>query len=51
MAGYDALLLWDKYRREHNHGALDMLLEYNREDVQNLRVLRNMLEEPNWNSD
>ena len=51
MAGYDAILLWDKYCREHNHDALDMLLEYNREDVENLRVLRNILEDENWNLD
>ena len=51
MAGYDAVLLWDKYRRENNRDALDMLLEYNREDVENLRVLRNILEDENWNLD
>ena len=51
MAGHDAVLLWDKYLREHNHDALDMLLEYNREDVENLRVLRNILEDENWNLD
>jgi len=48
MAGYDAVLLWDKYRRENNRDALDMLLEYNREDVENLRVLQNILEDENW---
>ena len=51
MHGHDAVLLWDKYRRENNRDALDMLLEYNREDVENLRVLRNILEDENWNSD
>lgn len=51
MAGYDAVLLWDKYRREDNRDALDMLLEYNREDVESLRVLRNILEDENWNLD
>ena len=49
LAGYDAVLLWDKYHREHNPHALDMLLEYNREDVENLRVLRSKLEDENWN--
>ena len=51
LAGYDAVLLWDKYRRENSRDALDMLLEYNREDVENLRVLRNILEDENWNLD
>lgn len=51
MDGQDAVLLWDKFRRENNRDALDMLLEYNREDVENLRVLRTILEDENWNSD
>lgn len=49
MGGYDAVLLWRKYRREQNQAALDMLLEYNREDVENLRVLRAILEDEHWN--
>ena len=51
MSGSDAVLLWEKYRRENNRDALDMLLEYNREDVENLHVLRNILEEESWNLD
>jgi uncharacterized protein YprB with RNaseH-like and TPR domain len=51
MRGYDAVLLWEKYLREDNPSALDMLLEYNREDVENLRVLRNILEDEDWNLD
>jgi uncharacterized protein YprB with RNaseH-like and TPR domain len=51
MRGYDAVLLWEKYLREDNPSALEMLLEYNREDVENLRVLRNILEDENWNLD
>ena len=51
MSGGDAVLLWEKYRRENNRDALDMLLEYNREDVENLHVLRNILEEESWNLD
>ena len=43
MRGYDAVLLWEMYLREDNPSALDMLLEYNREDVENLRVLRNIV--------
>ncbi|MCE2500263.1 MAG: ribonuclease H-like domain-containing protein [Dehalococcoidia bacterium] len=51
MGGHDAIALWQKYRQENNRAALDMLLEYNREDVENLRVLRAILEEENWNLD
>jgi uncharacterized protein YprB with RNaseH-like and TPR domain len=51
MQGYDAVLLWETYLREDNPSALDMLLEYNREDVENLRVLRNILEDEDWNLD
>lgn len=51
MGGGDAVVLWRKYRTEDSHAALEMLLEYNREDVENLRVLRGILEEEHWNSD
>ena len=45
MGGYDAVLLWRKYVEEQNETALDLLLEYNRADVENLYTLRNMVEE------
>ena len=45
MDGYDAVLLWRKYREEANRPALDLLLEYNRADVENLYTLRNILQE------
>ena len=48
LGGYDAVLLWRKYRQEQSRDALDMLLEYNREDVENLRVLRTILEDERW---
>ena len=51
MGGHDAVVLWRKYRLKDSHAALDMLLEYNREDVENLRVLREILEEENWSLD
>ena len=51
MGGYDAVRLWREYRLADSTPALDMLLEYNREDVENLRVLRGILEEENWNLD
>ena len=47
--GHDAVLLWRKYLVERNDAALEMLLEYNREDVENLRVLRDILEDESWN--
>ncbi len=43
MSGYDAVRLWWSYLRGGNEGALKLLLEYNREDVMNLRVLRERL--------
>jgi len=41
--GFDAVMLWWRYQ---NHGDLEslyLLLEYNREDVMNLKVLRERL--------
>ena len=34
--GYKAILLWEKYLRKGQRGALKLLLEYNKEDVLNL---------------
>ena len=41
--GYRAVLLWYDYVNNNNRKALRMLLEYNQEDVVNLRVLRRKL--------
>jgi hypothetical protein len=38
LNGYDAVLLWDRYRRG-DRTALERLLAYNREDVANLELL------------
>lgn len=38
MDGYAAVLLWERYQRG-DRTALDLLLEYNRQDVVNLEVL------------
>jgi uncharacterized protein len=38
LDGYAAVLLWERYQRG-DLGALELLLEYNREDVANLEVL------------
>jgi uncharacterized protein YprB with RNaseH-like and TPR domain len=44
MNGYQAVRLWWRYINDYDHGALDVLLEYNREDVINLKALREKLE-------
>jgi len=44
IGGFEAVLLWWRY---HNHGdqnALALLLQYNREDVVNLKALRERLD-------
>ncbi|MBI2847005.1 MAG: ribonuclease H-like domain-containing protein [Chloroflexi bacterium] len=43
VTGVDAVKLWYRYKIEGDRGALKTLLEYNREDVVNLRVLRSKL--------
>ena len=48
MAGLEAVLLWKKYQRDGDRSALETLLKYNREDVENLRVLRTILEDERW---
>ena len=44
ITGLDAVLLWQRYREYNDRKALNLLLEYNKEDVMNLRVLRERLE-------
>jgi hypothetical protein len=39
MNGYKAILLWEKYVKKGQMGALKLLLEYNKEDVLNLIAL------------
>lgn len=43
ITGLDAVMLWRKYQQESDQNALAMLLEYNKEDVTNLKVLRERL--------
>jgi uncharacterized protein len=43
MSGWDALQLWARYENEGDRGALDVLLEYNREDVMNLVQLERIV--------
>jgi len=44
ITGFDAVLLWQRYQNYGDRDALALLLEYNREDVMNLRVLRERLD-------
>jgi uncharacterized protein YprB with RNaseH-like and TPR domain len=37
-------MLWWRYQIDHDRKALDLLLEYNKEDVVNLLALRRKLE-------
>ncbi len=46
ISGFDAIRLWRQYKRYSDHEALTTLLEYNREDVINLKILREMLRPP-----
>jgi len=41
--GYEAVRLWWRYVNDYNEDALNTLLEYNKEDVLNLKVLRERL--------
>jgi uncharacterized protein YprB with RNaseH-like and TPR domain len=41
--GAEAVRLWWRYQNDYDHDALNMLLEYNREDVVNLKTLRHIL--------
>ena len=43
VGGFEAVMLWWRYVNEGDQSALDLLLEYNREDVMNLPVLRDKL--------
>jgi uncharacterized protein YprB with RNaseH-like and TPR domain len=44
-SGKEAVALWYLWQRDGNQEALDRLLAYNREDVENLIELRNRLEQ------
>ncbi len=43
LTGVDALKLWEKYHVEKDAEALELLLRYNREDVENLEALAHKL--------
>jgi len=44
IGGLEAVALWWRYQIDRDEQALSLLLEYNREDVVNLMVLRDKLE-------
>ena len=44
MNGYKAMFLWERYCKYGDKDALDLLLEYNKEDVVNLIRLEEILE-------
>jgi len=44
IGGAEAVTLWWRYQVDHEKKALDLLLEYNKEDVVNLMALRGRLE-------
>jgi len=44
IGGAEAVMLWWRYQMDHDRKALDLLLEYNKEDVLNLMTLRGKLE-------
>jgi len=43
IGGLEAVWLWWRYRKQGDENALELLLKYNKEDVVNLRVLRERL--------
>lgn len=43
ISGRDAVWLWWRYQSHHDYQALQTLLEYNREDLFNLKCLRDII--------
>jgi uncharacterized protein YprB with RNaseH-like and TPR domain len=43
ITGLDAVMLWQRYRDYGDQAALALLLQYNKEDVMNLEVLKERL--------
>jgi uncharacterized protein YprB with RNaseH-like and TPR domain len=48
LDGYDAVLLWQRYINFGDKQALKTLLHYNKEDVVNLKTLRDKLSDILW---
>jgi hypothetical protein len=52
MTGFDAVRLWWEYMASYDEDALSLLLQYNKEDVVNLKILREKLaERQQWRED
>jgi len=45
ISGWDAVLLWQRYQNFGDQIALESLLQYNKEDVMNLKMLREKLDD------
>jgi hypothetical protein len=45
IGGFEAVLLWWRYQNDDDQNALALLLQYNKEDVVNLKALRERLSE------
>ncbi len=45
LSGMDAIRLWEQYKQFNDLDALNLLLRYNRDDIVNLRQLRDALAE------
>lgn len=43
--GFQAVILWGRYRNHGDEDALALLLQYNKEDVVNLKTLRERIDE------
>jgi uncharacterized protein YprB with RNaseH-like and TPR domain len=43
ISGWDAVLLWQRHKNYGDQNSLEFLLQYNKEDVLNLMVLRERL--------
>ena len=43
VTGREAIILWERYHNYNDQEALRLLLEYNKEDVINLKALRERL--------
>ena len=43
ISGFEAIMLWRRYQNDGDQNALNLLLQYNKEDVVNLKALRERL--------
>jgi Fic family protein len=50
ISGLDAIRLWGKYQASHEEDALNLLLQNNKEDVMNLKILKEKLPEYQTNN-